>query len=165
MRYKYHYNELRLLHNPNVTLHVRSKFWKEKCCYQCLHHENVLSPVQSFTSEPTPSHSETSESTYSFILFMFDSYFLIFLIWFRSPLLPFRRPFLIFTRSLSIIPVPPLELRYPSLFLLLNSGTCTCSSTWLRTPPVYKPVVSVDTRQSDYYVLIFRIAFTCVTSD
>ena len=43
--------------------------------------------------------------------------------------------------------------------LLPNSGTRSHSTPWLWTPPVFKPVVSIDTNQSDYFIIVF----TCVS--
>ena len=111
--------------------------------------------------------SETSDIPYSFTPILFQS--LIFL----SPLFRFRssllilsvRPFPIFYAIVNYVdstscPCDRSSPRTPYLLLLPNSDTRSCSAPWLRTPPVFKPAVSIDTTQSDYCV---SSAFNCIS--
>jgi len=131
--------------------------------------KRVLSPVPSFTSEPTPNQLRNLRYSLSLICSHSDSYLLIFLV-----------PILFTPASFSVRPFPiimwlltmwflishapvscvdstscPYDRSSPrTLYPLLppNSDTRSRSTPWLRTPPVFKPAVSLDTNQSDYCI-------------
>jgi len=119
--------------------------------------ELLLSPVPSFTSEPTPSPPKPPIFFIPYLV-QVPTYLLIFLVLILFiPAFLSVWPFPIIMRLLTMLTqphvptiAPPPELRYP--LLPPNSGTCSRSAPWLQTPPVFKPAVSIDTNQSDYCV-------------
>jgi len=123
----------------------------------------LLSPVPSFTSKPTPSPPKPP-------IFLIPYLFLFRLLSSYLPCSDSVHPCFPFCPTLSychaivnhVVPYPScsrimcwFNLMSVQSLLPPNSGTRSRSAPWLRTPPVFKSAVSIDTNQSDYFVFAF----------
>ena len=134
-----------------LIIHLLYFCWADINIYRML-----LSPVPSFTSEPTPSPPKPPIFLISSLRSFSDC---------LSSYLPCSvsiHPCFPFCPTLSYLlcddvdstscPCDRSSPRTPYPLLLPNSDTRARSAPWFRTPPVFKPVVSIDTNQSDYCV-------------
>jgi len=117
----------------------------------------MLSPVLSFTSEPTPS-PPILRYLLSLMFWLLSSYLLCSVLFI---------PVFLFCPTLSyyhaidnhVVPYPScscimcwLNLMFVWSLLPRTLVSVPAPPPYLRTPPVFKPVVSISTNQSDYYV-------------